>query len=376
MCVSLCACGGQSDEEKTTETQQDTQLTETEVSEHKITKLAPGETASTDIVDFTLLDAEFTIYASATTDSTYLKPTEKQTLYGASVGKVLMIPSFTMANKDRAGSINVCSGEWPFNWTVYYGDNEYPVYGFDLNSTNVKVEMDPGCIIDPVTRAFITKHGASNLLLSAGTETSMRIVTLVNFEPDDLGDAFDLKISLPTSSGELEEFIYVIPDEDAPMSETQMAKLYDDATQLIEKEEYYYAMTNLEQIKEYKDSAELYDYCIRRYSVRVGRWKQGKDFIDGNMDSFTPVKGDELNNMIAGKNWYVQGVGSNAWKFLDGGKIDDNWGNDRGWSIEGDLLVIRTNSKYNKLTLLKVYDGGYVLLENGEYYGTFYEVVE
>lgn len=66
----------------------------------------------------------------------------------------------------------------------------------------------------------------------------------------------------------------------------------------------------------------------------------------------------------------------NAWDFLEDGKIDDKWGNDRGWSVEDDSLVIRTKQNEKKVTVLEVYDGGYVLLKDGQYYATFYKVEE
>lgn len=373
--LSLCACAAEIPE--TTEATQETTIETTEApTEPPVQKLSLGEKASTDIVDFTLLDAEFTIYASATLNSTYLAPTEERTLYGASIGKILMIPSFIMTNKDRAGSLSVCGGDWQFNWMVNYGENQYPVYGFDLNYSNVGVEMSPGCIISPLTRYCTSEHESSNYLLYAGETVAMRIVTVVNFEPADMGDAFELQISLPTSSGEYEEFIFVIPDANAPLDESQQLALYNRATKLIEREEYYAAMDCLKQLGDYQDSTQLYDYCMRRYAAKVGMYNVAEEYLKENMGSFSQVTGDVLREKIPGNFWYLQGVGSNGWEYLEDGTIKDGWGNDRGWSIEGDMLVIRTDDRYKKVTVLELYDGGYVLLENGEYYATLYKVEE
>lgn len=95
---------------------------------------------------------------------------------------------------------------------------------------------------------------------------------------------------------------------------------------------------------------------------------------NGLLFLFTPITGDTLKEIIPGNTWYLQGVGSNGWKYLEDGTIDDGWGNDRGWSVEGDLLVIRTKKNYVKANALELYDGGYVLLENGEYYAALYKV--
>lgn len=371
LCLGLCACGNK--EAAATPTQ----ATEAAPAEPAVPKLTLGETASTDLVDFTLLNADFTIYASATNNSTYLAPTEDKTMYGASIGQTLMIPAFTMTNKDRAGSISVTSNAWPFDWTVNYNDAEYPVYGFDLNFDHAAVEMSPGCIINPLTEYRIASHDSSNYLLYAGETVSMRIVTLVEFEPANLSDSFDLVISLPNASGELEEFTYTIPDSAAPMDENQKAYLYNKITQMIENEEYYAALNNLNVLGDYQDSLELYDFCIRRYTALIGnRNDMAEAYLNENMDSFPQITGETLKQIIPGNFWYVQGVGGNSWKFLEDGTIDDKWGNDRGWSVEGDLLVIRTENRYKKVTVLELYDGGYVLLENGEYYATFYKVEE
>lgn len=380
--LSLCACGGKSDTVATTtvptqaNAPTEPKATEPIPTEPPVEKLSLGDTASTDVAEFTLLNADFTIFAGATTNNSYLMPTEGSTVYGASVGKILMVPSFTIKNKDRAGSMSVCGADWPFKWVVRYQDSEYPVYGFDLNYSDVSVEMNPGCVIDSLTEYYVTKIDTSNYLLYAGSEISMRIVTVVNFEPADLGDSFELEISLPTASGEFEKFIYVIPDADAPLDDKQKAALYDKATQLMELEKYYPALSNLEQLGDYQDSAELYDYCMRRYAVRAGMYDIAEEYLKEKMDSFRQLTGDELLEKIPGNSWYLQGVGTNGWKYLEDGTIDDGWGNDRSWSVEGDLLVLKIKKNASKVKVLEVYEEGYVLLENDEYYATLYKVEE
>lgn len=378
LCLSLCACGGNNTPVTEAPAETTQPPTTAAPTEPPIPRLHLGETASTNLVDFTLINAQFTIFASATTNTTYLKPMEGETVYGASIGKILMIPTFTMTNKDRAGSMSVSgmSADWPFVWSVNYGGTEYPVYGFDLNYDNQAIEMSPGAIIDPLTEYNLAEHGSSNYLLYAGETVSMRIVTVVNFEPTDLGDGFELKIALPNANDEMEEFIYVIPNANDPLDENAKAALYDRITKLIECQEYYTALNFLDQLGDYQDSADLYDFCMRRYAAMVGMHNVAEAFLTDNMNSFPQKTGEELQTIIPGNHWYVQGVGSNAWEFREDGKINDGWGNDRGWSVEGDLLVIRTDNRYKKVTVLELYDGGYVLLEDGAFYATFYKVEE
>ena len=49
------------------------------------------------------------IFASAVSDASFLRPAEESSIYGASVGHSLVIPTFTLTNKDRSGSISVAT---------------------------------------------------------------------------------------------------------------------------------------------------------------------------------------------------------------------------------------------------------------------------
>lgn len=146
MCISMCACGNSSVESETTELET-TELETTEfdpVTEPAITKLNIGETASTDMVEFTLESSALTYYVS-NVSSTYLEPTETpNTTYGANVGDCFISLTFTIHNKNRAGSILFPNhGEhdntsWKVDWTVNYNGTEYAVKGEDLGYFSIK----------------------------------------------------------------------------------------------------------------------------------------------------------------------------------------------------------------------------------------------
>lgn len=365
MCLSLCACGGNGEETNATNAP--------EIPTAKV-----KETVSTDIVDFTLEHSKLTYYVS-NASSTYVEATEEaNTMFAAKVGTCYVSMTVTVTNKDRGGSLDFCGGfsAWdPADWSVTYNGEEYEMYGFDLNTNDYdNISLSYGAMVNKDTGKVITKVDSNNKLISAGQTITLRFFGIIKVDPESLNDGFELNVKVPNSKGEQENFKYIVPNADAPMDESQLADTYDKVSRLIEQEEYFVALENLALLGDYKDSKDLYDFCMRRYAARVGKWDIAKEYLEENMGSFTQITGDTLKQIIPGNSWYLQGVGSNAWKYLADGTINDGWGNDRGWSVEGDLLVIRTDSKYVKVNALELYDGGYVLLENGEYYATLYKV--
>ena len=110
MCLSLCACGGEE------------------------VKLAVGETASTDIAEFTLEDAQFAYYLN---DGTLIPTDESNTMYAASTGHCFVSLTFTLTNNDRGGHLSFCDpfseDQWKPNFVLEYEGKEYPVNSYTLN---------------------------------------------------------------------------------------------------------------------------------------------------------------------------------------------------------------------------------------------------
>ena len=203
MCLSLCACGGGTPE--TTEA--------TELPTEPVAKLTLGETASTDLAEFTLENSQFTYYVS-NNSSNYVEPTETPNpMFAASIGHCYVSVTFTITNKDRGGSISFAdSPGWIPNWTVSYGGNDYTVKGFDLNNNaGTYMNLAFSALVDKESGKVIEKHSSMNCLLSAGETATLRTFGIIDVDPEALTDGFEFTVRVPKSKGEYEYFTYIIP---------------------------------------------------------------------------------------------------------------------------------------------------------------------
>ena len=224
MCANLASCQNASDSsDKPESTAANTTIVATTTTpatdtpdapntEPSIVKHTMGETVSTNIVDFTLVNSTFTYYASnVSTD--YGAPTDKpNTLFSAKTGTCYVSMTVTIQNKDRAGSLDFC-GKWnPGKWTVNYNGETYPIYGFDLNIAkypNVKLNYG-GAFVEPDTGKVLSKVGTGNKLISAGEEYTIRFFGIIHADPASLDDSFELTVKVPNSTGEYEDFVYTV----------------------------------------------------------------------------------------------------------------------------------------------------------------------
>jgi hypothetical protein len=211
MCLSLCACGsGSSEENNATTTPETTETPKPEISTAQI-----KETVSTDIVDLTLEHSKLTYYVS-NSSSNYVEATEKaNSLFAAKVGTCYVSMTVTVTNKDRGGSLNFCGGfsAWdPADWSVTYNGEEYEMYGFDLNMDNYdNISLSYGAIVDKETGKVIDKVGSGNKLISAGETITLRFFGIIKLDPESLNDGFELNVKVPNSTGEQENFKYIVP---------------------------------------------------------------------------------------------------------------------------------------------------------------------
>ncbi|MEI3311649.1 MAG: hypothetical protein V8R78_07730 [Evtepia gabavorous] len=204
--ISLAACGGKNnvaqnndnDAAKSIENDADTQY-------YNI-----GDTVSTDIVDFTLNNCDLSIFADPNT----IQPTEKETKFGAKVGSSMIIPTFTVTNKDRSGYIDIRDqaistddiDDLSLDWTVLYNDEEYTVTHFDGGTG---MDLIPAAVLDPANGDIIKGNDTNNNHLKAGETISLRTIGFINVEPETLNDEFSVTLSLPSSSG-TETFTYLV----------------------------------------------------------------------------------------------------------------------------------------------------------------------
>lgn len=190
MCLSLCGCG-----------------------EDKTPKLAVGETASTDIVDFTLKDAQFAVYLSPV-GTNFVEPIEDgDTIFTASVGHSFVSMTFTLKNNDRGGNLRFDGTfeDWAIDgWSVKYNGEEYNIKDLDLNDANGNSHhsLSNSAIIH--NNGTVEKYGLSTYILDAGAEVTIRTFGMLDVEPENLTDGFELTIQLPNSSGEFESFTYAV----------------------------------------------------------------------------------------------------------------------------------------------------------------------
>lgn len=210
MIVSLCACGGDGTTNSTP-----TETTTPPTTEPPTVKLSIGETASTDLAEFTLESSQFTYYVS-NVSTNYVEPTEEaNTLFAASVGHCYVSLTFTITNKDRGGSISYAGSfpEWTPNWTVSYGGNDYTVKGFDLNNNagSSSISLSYSAIMNKDTGKMLGKHDSGNYLLSAGETVTLRTFGIIDTEPEALTDGYEFTVGVPNSSGAYEFFTYTVP---------------------------------------------------------------------------------------------------------------------------------------------------------------------
>ena len=194
MLLTLCACG------------------ETEKEKLEEEKLDVGKTASTDLAEFTLENAQFAYYLDNTFMSeNYLVPTDDANeVFGASLGHCLVSLTFTLTSKNRANHIDFAGifTDWDPNFTVTYSGESYPVNGFDLNDSD-------GCDYFSLAYSVIGSEyrmsDAMNYLLAAGETVTIRAFGVVAVDPENLSDGFDLSVDVLNLKGEHETFVYTIP---------------------------------------------------------------------------------------------------------------------------------------------------------------------
>lgn len=128
VCLSLCACGGGNSVSETTEP--------TEATEPSIVKFAVGETASTEVIEFTLNSVEFADHLSLTPGDEYLTPISADASGGLipNDGKIFVCFSFTVKN---IGKVKL--GTTAYNTlSLVYSDG----YTFEVDPYNTFVRTD------------------------------------------------------------------------------------------------------------------------------------------------------------------------------------------------------------------------------------------
>lgn len=208
MALSLCACGGEDDiagpsEEPT---------------------LSLGDMVSTDICDFTLEDCQFTHYVYGDSnyaghviviDSNYLTPTDyPYNAYAAKVGHCLVSMTFTIKNKDRAGSFSIGGWawtDWRLDWVVSYNGEDYSVENYYGHETHLNTDLNFRNAAVIHADGTVSPHGNEQSNLSAGNTITLRTFGIIDVDPENLTDGFNFTVNVLNSKGEYEYFTYTVP---------------------------------------------------------------------------------------------------------------------------------------------------------------------
>lgn len=195
--LSLAACGGLGKASKET--------------------VSLGKTVSTDIVDFTLKDAEFSYYAS-TLDESYAEPLEKSDKHAMKVskGRVFVCMTFDIKNNDRSTlNIGDSFADWKVDFKLTYKGKDYPLKAFDLNDKDGReLALNDAGLSSDGGKTWkwngSGSYGTSNIILGAGRTLTVRLPALAIVEPDSLKDSFEITVNIPNSSGKDEYYTYVV----------------------------------------------------------------------------------------------------------------------------------------------------------------------
>lgn len=201
--LSLVACGRNENSVQTTT------VPVTEVpTEPPIQKLNLGETASTKIVDLTIDKAELSVAASPLS-TTYMEPTnDTSSMYTATLGHSYVVMTYTVTFKDRGGSY---SFEGLPGYVTYNG-KEFPLKGYHVTRPDgYSLNMGTAAIVDRATGEVLEKNDTLNYLFHPGESVTFRTFEIIETEPVNWGDAFDLTVKLRDVGDKTVEFTYTVP---------------------------------------------------------------------------------------------------------------------------------------------------------------------
>lgn len=326
MCLSFAACGKSSDG----------------TSHYKL-----GDTVSTDIFEFTLNAAEFTIALNNVNDDKRYTPKEyspeddADNPYVAPVGHTYAAFSYTVKNLNRASS-EFHSGSFA---TVKYDGKKYSDVtegAYYLYQDN-QVMSSSGSLSTEKKGQWYNNPG-SNFLLMTDAKEIRRAYIDIDTEIKDLTESVEITFKIPCSDGEKTSFTYLVTEEDRNKNIPEIEMTLDLAIATFES-----------------DDARAY--------------------LKEHLGDYPVVEGNDISDILKYKRnvTYVEfgksGKASLSWEgsfwFESDGRIRDDYGyvNKRTWELNGNTLVINgeKNCEMRSLatkTFLLVCDGEpYMLMQ-------------
>lgn len=310
LCLSFAACG---------------------ISGGSTTYYKLGDTVSTDIFEFTLNAAEFTVALNNINDDNRYTPKEydpeedDDNPYVAPVGHTYAAFSYTVTNLNRASS-EFHTGSFA---SVEYENKKYSA-------------MDEGAYFQYEQEQYMDVNGSlktkkagewysdpgNNLLLLTGEKETRRARIDIEAEIKDLTADVKITFKIPNSEGKTEDFTYLVTSADRETyTKPEIEMSLDLAMVSFEKDE-------------------------------------GQAYFKAHKDDYSVVNGDNITKVLT-KKWDVVIRGNvGFWKgsfwFEDDGRIRDTYGyvNNRTWKLNGDTLTIDNESDCE---MRKVADNIYVL---------------
>lgn len=179
-----------------------------------------GDTVSTDIIELNVKKAALAYYSERPTiesatgtvinlDVAY-EPAEKggPTFLESNKGHALVCLDFTVKNTDRS---TLDTQDNIISFAIRQGDDYSLARGYDLNNPDGSDDsMDLRYSIISENGGDFKYHEAINKLIDSGSTYEMKVVNVVNFEPEDLSAPFELIVTVKDSQGNEKNFIYDI----------------------------------------------------------------------------------------------------------------------------------------------------------------------
>lgn len=175
-----------------------------------------GDTVSTDLFEFTLDEAKLAIALNNSIDENFFTPKEydaqddKNNIFVAPKGHTYAAVTYTITNLDRASTNSNGNG---FGIFVEYDGQTY--LGIE-NGAYFLYQDD--CFMDVNGKMQIESSGkwyrkrSSNYILDPGEKRGLRAYIDIGVNVANLNDGFKLIVQLPNSSGEKQEFTYMLTE--------------------------------------------------------------------------------------------------------------------------------------------------------------------
>lgn len=153
-----------------------------------------GDTVATDVMEFTLHNAQLSYYADS-----MCEPTENEGAYTSSKGSVLVCLDFELKNTDR----------------VDFDSRQFFANRFTLEQGSNKTELRDddkfyfGKPIYSELKGEWEANDAMNFFIDPNSTAHVKYVAIADFEPKDINEPFTITVRLDNSEG-TEDFTYAI----------------------------------------------------------------------------------------------------------------------------------------------------------------------